>query len=44
MTTITKRPFGISKDGQNIEEYKLTNSRGNFVTIINYGAAITSIT
>lgn len=44
MTTITKRPFGISKDGQNIEEYKLTNSRGNFVTIINYGSAITSIT
>lgn len=43
MTTITKRIFGISKEGRTIYEYKMTNRHGNYVTIINYGAAITSI-
>lgn len=44
MTMITKRYFGQTKNGHAIFEYKMTNSHGNFVTIINYGAAITSIT
>lgn len=43
MTEITKKIFGTSKEGQTIYEYKMTNSHGNYITIINYGATITSI-
>lgn len=44
MTTITKKPFGTTLDGQAVTEYTLTNANGSFVKIINYGATVTSIT
>jgi len=41
--TITESLFGSTKEGKNVTEYKLTNSSGMTVRIINYGATITSI-
>ncbi len=43
MTHITKKEFGTMPDGTTIYEYTLTNASGNYITIINYGATITSI-
>ena len=43
MITTTRRPFGISEDGRTIYAYTMTNRHGSSVTVINYGAAITSI-
>lgn len=44
MSEITKRPFGTSSDGQPVYEYKMVNCHGSFITVMNYGATITSIT
>lgn len=43
MTTVSKKLFD-TLDGQNVYEYTLTNKKGNFIKVINYGATITSIT
>lgn len=40
---ISKKLFGKTKDGQEVYEYKLENSEGNYVKVINYGATVTSI-
>lgn len=40
--SITERPFGVF-EGQNVNEYTLTNSSGIQVGIINYGGTITKI-
>jgi aldose 1-epimerase len=38
-----KKAYGITADGQAVEEYTLTNANGMEVKIITYGGAITSI-
>lgn len=43
MTTITKTLFGTLPDGRDVFSYKLENTHGNYVSVINYGAAITEI-
>ena len=43
MTTITKTPFGTLPNGRDVFSYKLENAHGNYVSVINYGAAITEI-
>lgn len=40
---ITQKLFGTLPDGQEVYSYTMTNSSSNSVTIISYGAAITSI-
>jgi len=41
-TTITQQHFGYHK-GREVVLFRLTNASGNYVELINYGAAITSI-
>ncbi len=43
MAAITTRPFGSLKDGSDITAYRLTNAHGNYIEVINYGAALVSI-
>lgn len=43
MTQVIKKDFGTMPDGTIIYEYTLTNNSGSSITIINYGATITSI-
>ncbi len=43
MTNVIQKEYGSMPDGTTIYEYTLINSSGNSVTIINYGAAVTSI-
>jgi aldose 1-epimerase len=40
---ITKKSFGKTSDGQNVDLYTLTNRRGAEVKITNYGGIITSL-
>ena len=40
---ISTRPFGQAPDGQAVTAYTLTNQRGSSVTVIDYGAILTSI-
>ncbi len=40
---MNERIFGETKDGAVVKEYRLQNRHGNFVTLLNYGATITSI-
>ncbi len=42
--TVTKQPFGATKDGQAVALYTLTNSRGMSVKIMTYGATVQSLT
>ncbi len=41
--SIAKKPFGITPDGQAVEQYILTNRHGANVSIITFGGIITSI-
>lgn len=41
--SVTKKTFGKTHDGQQVDQYTLTNGRGLTVKIINYGAIITSV-
>lgn len=40
---IRHQTFGITKDGKPVTLYTLTNSKGNYVNFLDYGAAIQSI-
>ncbi|MBQ7848583.1 MAG: galactose mutarotase [Clostridia bacterium] len=40
---ITTRPFGVTKNGENVTLYTLTNKHGASVSLIDFGAIITSI-
>jgi aldose 1-epimerase len=40
---VKKESFGRTSDGQNVDIYTLTNSRGTEVKIINYGGIVTSL-
>ena len=40
---ITTKPFGVSKKGQPVTMYTMTNKQGASVSVINLGAIITSI-
>jgi aldose 1-epimerase len=40
---VTKESFGKTADGQNVDIYTLTNSRGAEVKITNYGGIVTSL-
>ena len=42
LVNIDKKPFGVTKDGIDINQYILKNSNGMQITIINYGGIITS--
>jgi aldose 1-epimerase len=41
--SIEKQPFGTTADGQSVEEYTLTNTKGMEVKIITYGGTITAV-
>ena len=41
--TISKRLFGVLKDGSKVHEFRLINERGMEVSIIEYGASIRDI-
>ncbi|MDR1209381.1 MAG: galactose mutarotase [Clostridiales bacterium] len=40
---VTVRPFGVTKDGESVAEYMLTNESDLTVCLIDYGARITKI-
>lgn len=41
--TISKKPFGTTKDGREVSLYTLTNSNGTEAKILDYGATIQSL-
>lgn len=41
--SITIRPFGQTPDGRDVRQYTMTNRSGASVTVIDYGAILTSI-
>jgi len=41
--TVTKAPFGKTAEGQQVDIYMLTNSKGAEARIINYGGALVSL-
>ena len=40
---ITTRPFGVTRDGKPVTMYTMTNKSGASVSLIDFGAIITSI-
>ncbi len=42
-SSLTKRPYGTTRDGKAVDEYTLSNSSGMEVKIITYGGIITSL-
>ena len=42
LVNIDKKPFGVTKDGIDINQYILKNANGMQITVINYGGIITS--
>lgn len=40
---ITKKPFGVTKDGVRVTAYTITNGRGIVVTVLDYGATLQSV-
>ncbi|CUO11104.1 MULTISPECIES: aldose epimerase family protein [Clostridium] len=40
---ITKREFGITKEGIAVHEFKIENQIGEYITILDYGCTLTSI-
>jgi aldose 1-epimerase len=40
---VTKRPFGVTKDGLEVSAYTITNGRGIAVTVLDYGATLQSV-
>jgi aldose 1-epimerase len=40
---IEKRSFGVTKDGQAVDQYILTNGAGASVSLITYGATVTNL-
>ena len=42
LVNIDKKPFGVTKDGIDINQYILKNTNGMQITVINYGGIITS--
>ncbi len=41
--SISIKPFGQTKDGQQVNQYTLTNASGASITVIDWGAILTSI-
>lgn len=41
--SVTKEYFGTTKDNVNVDAYVITNSKGNYVKFITYGATIVAI-
>jgi aldose 1-epimerase len=41
--SVTSQPYGTTADGQNVEEYIMSNTNGVDVRIINYGGIVTSV-
>ncbi len=44
MMTVTKSDFGVASTGEKVYLFKLANSHGEYVNILNYGCTIQSIT
>lgn len=40
---VTKKPFGVTKDGTDVTAYTITNGRGIAVTVLDYGATLQSV-
>ena len=40
---VTKKLFGITKDGLEVYAYTITNGRGIAVTVLDYGATLQSV-
>ena len=40
LVNIDKKPFGVTKDGIDINQYILKNANGMQITVINYGGII----
>ena len=40
---VTKRHFGVTKDGSDVYAYTITNGRGIAVTVLDYGATLQSV-
>ena len=40
---VTKKLFGVTKDGAGVHAYTITNSRGIAVTVLDYGATLQSV-
>ena len=40
---VTKKPFGVTKDGIEVTAYTITNGRGIAVTVLDYGATLQSV-
>ena len=41
--SITKAPFGLTKEGQPVSRYTMTNRSGASVSILDYGGIVQSI-
>ncbi len=41
--TITTKPFGTTSDGQEVTRFTLTNSSGNSVSVMNWGATLLDV-
>lgn len=40
---VTHRPFGVTKDGQSVTEFRLTNRQGAYVELLDYGCTVRSL-
>ena len=41
--TVTKSDFGVTSKGEKVYKFKLENSKGEYVNIINYGCIIQAV-
>lgn len=42
--SVTKMPFGVTKDGRSVTAYTVSNAAGASVTVLDYGATIQALT